>query len=123
MIRKIALLTLVLGGIALCQPAFADHRHHRGPRVSFGFGFGIDHFGFGLHFGGRSGAAVVRFAPPVHVHRWEPVYVQEWVPPVYQTVFAGYDCHGFPIYRQVQTCGGYYRTVVRGHHCGCGASY
>lgn len=60
--------------------------------------------------------------PPVHVHYYTVVAEQVWVPPVYSTVCVGYQPCGTPIYNQVCTNAGYYRTVYR-HVCNCGASY
>ncbi len=66
---------------------------------------------FRVEFGGRR--------RPVHHHCWRVVCEQEWVAPLYQTCFAGYDACGRPIYRQMLARAGYWQTV-RYQVCDCG---
>lgn len=56
---------------------------------------------------------------PVHHHCWRTVCEREWIPPLYQTCFTGYDRCGRPIYRQVLVRAGCWQTV-RYRVCDCG---
>jgi len=59
---------------------------------------------------------------PIHVHSYVRTSRQVWVAPVYSTQITGYDFFGNPIYGQVMTQAGYYRTVFT-NTCCCGHSY
>ena len=92
-----------------------------GDRWGFGFGYGSG----GFHVAGGYSRGYYpqprRIYHHVHHHVRVPVYVQEWVPPVHETVCVGRDHCGRPIYRQVCVRRGYYRTVVSGYRCdSCG---
>jgi hypothetical protein len=95
-----------------------------GDRWSFGFGFGSGgfHVGGGYAKGHPHHRRVHRHHRPVHHHVRVPVYIQEWVPPVHETVYVGRDHCGRPIYREVCVRRGYYRSVISGYRCNsCGA--
>lgn len=115
--RAILSSVLLAGLLGFSSTARADHRWSWGFGVGVGFGGG--HFQGSYFQGNYHRRALPR--QYVHVHARAPVYTQVWVPPVYATVFAGYNQCGAPIYRSVVTCNGYYRTVRSGYHCGtCG---
>jgi len=123
--KKATLFGLALAGALLLFPATSQ----AAPGFGFEFGFGGRHGGFRASFGGshrhhgRIYRDSCRPAPVrhVHAHSWAPYYENAWVPPVSRTVFAGYDHHGYPVYREVCVRAGYHRQVLRGHRCGCGA--
>jgi hypothetical protein len=56
-----------------------------------------------------------------HRHLWAAKPSKVWVPPVYRTVFAGYDHCGRTVYRERLIRPGYYKIVFT-DHCSCGAS-
>ena len=115
---KRAILTSVLltGVLGFSSTALADHRCSWGFGVGVGFGGGYFQ---GTYFRGGYYGALPRHH--VHVHVRIPIYTQVWVPPVYGTVFVGYDRCGVPIYRTVVTCNGYYRSALIGYRCNtCG---
>jgi hypothetical protein len=111
--RTITLTLCLLAGV-LCFPASASAgRSHWG----FGVGFGSHgtHFGFRYEHGRRHrGHRHRHFRPHRHVHRHVPVYRPRlhrhriWVPPVYSSVFVGYDLCGNPLYSRVVVSPGYY---------------
>ncbi len=103
--------------VAIPAVARADHW---GPRWGVNFGFGWHGGGAAVTFGGCRPAYHPRH---VHVHTRRPCYERVWVPPVHESVFAGYDRCGRPIYRRVEVRCGYYRSVLVGHRCSdCGVS-
>ena len=128
--KKALLFALTLTGTCLLLPSIS----HATPdlRIDFGIHGGLARVsgsfrrgGFGLR---RSrydhGAARVSCRPTrarhVHRHHWVPRYERVWTPPVYRTIFAGYDVCGNPVYRRVCVRVGHYRQVRRGSRCGCG---
>jgi len=112
------ILLAALGGLFLAAPeAQARDRWN----VQFGVGNG----GFGVSGGfgryPRRHFAPVYVAPPVHVHTRVPIYHWVWVPVRYDTVFAGYDFCGRPIYRTVCVSAGHYESTIVGYRpCSCG---
>ena len=117
---KRAVLTSVIllaGLLGSSSTALADHRWGFNFGVGVGFGGGYFQEGYGSYCHREFPR---RFA---HVHVRIPVYSCVWVPPVYETVFLGYDACGMPMYRTLVRCNGYYRSVVTGYRCqSCGAA-
>jgi len=118
--RMLLTLTTITCVLALVSPAaLAD------PDWGFTFGFG----GSGFRMRGSVGLPhpvfhapyrVVRPARMVHVHSQVPIYRQVWVAPRYETVFAGYNRCGFPIWRTVCVSPGHTESVFVGYRCdGC----
>ena len=129
---------IALSGACLLSPttSYADGFFH------FGLSFGSPDFRISFLRSRRTctpSRAVVTaparrtiYTPPAHrahrVHRaahrhfWTSRASRIWVAPVHQTVFAGFDHCRRPVYREIITRPGYYRTVFT-EHCACGASH
>jgi hypothetical protein len=100
--------------------------------VSFGFGtrgghvrvnYDRHHYRHGHGYGRHSYRVHDGLSLSHHVHVRVPFYEQVWVPPVYETVFCGYDRCGRPRYRQVCVRAGFYRSELSGYRCGsCGVT-
>ena len=110
---------LVIGALLAATLLGSGSTAIAGDRWSFGFGVGSGGFHVG---GGYSRGHYPRHRRiHRHVHVRAPVYVQQWVPPVHETVFVGRDHCGRPIYREVCVRRGYYRSVISGYRChSCG---
>ena len=126
---------LALSGVCLLSPSttYADGFFR------FGLSFGSPDFrvSFSRTRRSRAPARTVVVAPPrrtlctshrvqrvhrvAHRHLWTSRARRIWVPPVYRTVFGGYDHCGRAVYRKILTRAGHYRTAFT-DHCSCGAS-
>ncbi len=124
--RKALMFGLAIAGTSLLLPSTTE----AAPAPGFDFDFGIH----GRHGGLRIGIGGSRYRSrgcdkrvyrrhhhrPVHRHHYRAHYERVWVPPVYRSVFVGYDSCGRARYRNVCVRNGYYRRVLRGHRCSCG---
>ena len=136
--KKATLFGLSFAGLMLLFPATSE-AHDRRVGIDFGIRGRIGGINLSLRSGrGGSLQGVARGCRntlhhsyrhrlglpvrSVHRHHWVTRYERVWVPPVYRTVFAGYDACGRPSYRNLCVRAGYYRQAHRGYRCGCGAS-
>ena len=67
-----------------------------------------------------SGISISYRSSSRHRHSYRRTVRKIWVNPVYDTIIAGYDRCGNPIYQRVLVRAGYYRYATYGV-CGCGS--
>jgi hypothetical protein len=112
------ILLAALGGLFFAVPQVEAHDRFG---VQFGFGNGGFSVRGGVRAYPRRHYAPIVVAPPVHVHTRAPIYREVWVPAQYDTVIAGYDRCGRPVYRTVCVGAGHYESVFVGYRaCPCG---
>ena len=114
----LALVVLLMGSV-LAESAFARHRHHHGPRISFGIGFGAPfyspfYYAPYPYYPRYYPAPVVVEREPVYVER-DPVPAQPAQPQAQPQAPAGYwyycsESGGY--YPYVKECAGGWQRVA-----------
>lgn len=118
---SIAVVAALVSGFALADDAAADSKYKY--KYKYQNKFGGNHgpiypkVKFPLPFGGKIVAPAffpaprTIVAPPPIIAPFTFVYDQVWIEPVYTQIVAGYDHCGNPIYQQVMSQAGHYRTA------------
>jgi hypothetical protein len=115
--KTILALALGLAGLAAAGTALAQHRHHHGPRVSIGIGFGVPYAAFPYYYPYYH--PYYGYAPyystPIVVQQQPTVYVEQPAPQAQPQQPAGYwyycnDARAY--YPYVKECPGGWQRVA-----------
>lgn len=123
----IAAVAALFSGFALVDNADAGNKYKYKYKYQNKFGSKFKHNNnfrpryprvkYNLPFGGKIVAPAfypappVIIAPPPVVPAFTFVFDQVWIEPVYNQIISGYDSCGNPIYQQVMSQAGHFRTA------------
>jgi len=86
--KAMLVLAVALAGLVGAGSALAHHRHHHGPRISIGFGFGVPFAAYPYYYPRYYYPPY--YASPVVVQQAPTVYVEQPAPSAQPSAPAGY---------------------------------
>jgi hypothetical protein len=84
-VRVVALLSAAVAGLASAPSVLAQHRHHHGPRVTFGLHVGVPLLGFPYYYPPYPYYQPAYFPAPIVIQQPPTVYVEQPAPQQAQT--------------------------------------